>query len=89
MALGAKRGQILGLVIAHGLKLTLTGMALGILCGLALARFMRNLLFGTSATDPLTLAIVSGVLMLVAVAACWIPARRATRVDPMIALRYE
>ncbi|MGB7466659.1 MAG: ABC transporter permease [Candidatus Acidiferrum sp.] len=89
MALGAKRGQILGLVIAHGLKLTLTGLVLGTLCGLALARFMRNLLFGTSATDPLTLAIVSGVLMLVAVAACWIPARRATRVDPMIALRYE
>jgi len=89
MALGAKRGQILALVIAHGLKLTLTGLVLGTLCGLALARFMRNLLFGTSATDPLTLAIVSGVLMLVAVAACWIPARRATRVDPMIALRYE
>ena len=89
MALGAKRGQILGLVIAHGLKLTFTGLVLGSLCGLALARFMRNLLFGTSATDPLTLAIVSGVLMLVAVAACWIPARRATRVDPMIALRYE
>ena len=89
MALGAKRGQILALVIAHGLKLTLTGLALGTLCGLALARFMRNLLFGTSATDPVTWAIVSGVLMLVAVAACWIPARRATRVDPMIALRYE
>jgi putative ABC transport system permease protein len=89
MALGAERGQILRLVIAHGLKLALTGMVLGILCGLALARFMRNLLFGTSATDPLTLAMVGGVLMLVAVAACWIPARRATRVDPMIALRYE
>jgi ABC-type antimicrobial peptide transport system permease subunit len=89
MAMGAERGQILRLVIAHGLKLTLTGMVLGILCGLALARFMRNLLFGTSATDPLTFAMVGGVLMLVAVAACWIPARRATRVDPMIALRYE
>src|SRR5260370_34840081 len=89
MGLGAERGKIRRLVIAHGLKLALTGMVLGILCGLALARFMRNLLFGTSATDPLTLAMVGGVLMLVAVAACWIPARRATRVDPMIALRYE
>lgn len=89
MALGAERGQILRLVIVHGLKLTLTGMVLGILCGLAFARLMRNLLFGTSATDPLTFAMVGVVLMLVAVAACWIPARRATRVDPMIALRYE
>lgn len=89
MALGAERGQILRLVIAHGLKLTLTGMVLGILGGLALARFMRNLLFGASATDPLTFAMVGGVLMFVAVAACCIPARRATRVDPMIALRYE
>jgi hypothetical protein len=89
MALGAERGQILSLVIAHGLKLTLTGMVLGILCGLALGRFMHNLLFGTNAADPLTFAVVGGVLLVVAVAACWIPAQRATRVDPMIALRYE
>jgi putative ABC transport system permease protein len=62
---------------------------LGILCGLALGRFMHNLLLGTNAADPLTFAVVGGVLLVVAVAACWIPAQRATRVDPMIALRYE
>jgi putative ABC transport system permease protein len=89
MALGADRGRVLRLVIAQGLRLALIGVGLGVASGLALARFMRSLLFGISATDPLTFAGVAVLLTLVAATACLIPARRATRVDPMIALRYE
>jgi ABC-type antimicrobial peptide transport system permease subunit len=76
-------------VIGRGFRLTLTGVLIGIGSGLALTRFMRSLLFGVSATDPLTFASVSILLTLVALAACWIPARRATRIDPIAALRYE
>jgi predicted permease len=89
MALGADRKQILGLVIVPGLKLTLAGVAIGVGAALALTRFMRGLLFGISASDPVTFASVAILLTLVALAACCIPARRAMRVDPLVALRYE
>ncbi len=89
MALGADPGRILRLVVGHGLKLTLIGVGLGVASGLALTRFMSSLLFGISANDPLTFAGVAVSLTVVAVVACLIPARRAMRVDPMIALRYE
>jgi putative ABC transport system permease protein len=89
MALGADRGRILRGVIGHGLKLTLCGVFIGVAGGLALTRFMSSLLFGISASDPLTYAGVAILVSSVAIAACYIPARRAARVDPMIALRYE
>ncbi len=89
MALGAAPNSILKLVISHGLKLTLAGIAIGLGTALALMRFIRSLLFGISPADPLTFATVAISLTLVAIAACCIPARRAMRVDPMIALRHE
>jgi putative ABC transport system permease protein len=89
VALGADLGQILRSVIAHGLKLTLAGVLIGVAGGLVLTRFLRSLLFGISAADPLTFASVALLLTVVAVLACYIPARRAIKVDPVIALRYE
>ena len=89
MALGAQRSSVLWLVAGQGMTLTLIGMAVGIAASLALTRLMESLLFGVSATDPLTFAGISLLLGLVALAACLIPARRATKVDPLIALRYE
>jgi putative ABC transport system permease protein len=89
MALGAKRIDVLKLVLRRGLALTLPGIALGLLSALALTRLMKSLLFGVSATDPLTFALIALMLTAVALLACLIPARRATKVDPLLALRYE
>ena len=89
IALGAQRRDVLRLVLGQGARLTLLGVALGILVALAFSRLLASMLFDVSPTDPLTYAGVAGLLAVVALLACFIPARRATRVDPMVALRYE
>jgi putative ABC transport system permease protein len=89
VALGARRNDVLKMVIGEGLWLTLVGIAIGVAGSLALARFLSGMLYGVTATDPLTVAAVSFLLLLVALLACYLPARRATRVDPMAALRCE
>jgi predicted permease len=89
IALGAKRRDVLGMVLAEAARMALLGVALGLVAALGLTHLMANLLFGVSPHDPLTLAGVATLLMLVALAACYVPARRATKVDPMVALRYE
>jgi putative ABC transport system permease protein len=89
MALGADSREILRLVIAHGLKLTLTGVFIGVAGSLVLTRFMRSFIFGISATDPPTFVSIAVLLTLISVAACSIPARRAMAVDPIVALRCE
>jgi putative ABC transport system permease protein len=89
MALGANRRDVFRLVLGEGTRLTLLGIGLGIVAGLLITRLMATLLFGVSATDPLTFAAVALLLASVALAACYLPARRATKVDPIVALRYE
>jgi len=89
IALGAQRLNVLALVLGEGVKLVLLGAAIGIAAALGLSRLMAGMLYGVSATDPLTFVAVPIVLLGVAMLACYIPARRAMRVDPMTALRYE
>jgi len=89
MALGASMGDVLKLIVRNGIALTLIGVAIGLALAFALTRLMTSLLFGVTPTDALTFAMVSGGLVLVALVACFIPARRATKVDPLVALRYE
>jgi len=89
IALGAQARDVIGLILRQGLSLALLGTALGLAGAYGLTRLMKTLLFGVNATDPLTYAGVAALLVLVALLACYLPARRAAKVDPMIALRYE
>jgi putative ABC transport system permease protein len=89
MALGAQQRDLLRLIVGQGIFLVLIGAAIGIAAALGVTRFIGAMLYGVQANDPLTFAGVAILLTLVALAACYIPARRAMRVDPMVALRYE
>jgi putative ABC transport system permease protein len=89
MALGAKRSDVLRLVLGQGSRMALCGIFVGVSLSLGLTRLLSHLLFGVTAYDPLTYTGVAFVLIAVAVAASYVPARRATRIDPVVALRYE
>jgi len=89
MALGAQKGEVLGLILRGGLQLALVGVAIGLVGAFALTRYLSSLLFGIQPTDPVTFGTVALALTAVALLACWLPARRAARVDPMEALRGE
>jgi putative ABC transport system permease protein len=89
MALGAEQRDVLRLVVGQGMVPALVGLGIGIAGAIGLTRFMSTLLFRVSVTDPMTFSVIGLLLLLVAVAACYLPARRAARVDPMLALRCE
>jgi putative ABC transport system permease protein len=89
LALGAQRRDVIGMVVGQGMTMTVAGTAIGVVAALLLTRLMSSLLFGISAADPLTFLLIPVLLIAVAVVACYVPARRATRVDPLQALRSE
>jgi ABC-type antimicrobial peptide transport system permease subunit len=89
LALGAQSADVVGMVLKQGAKLAFVGVCIGVVAALALARLMASLLFGVTAHDPLTFSAVAGLLIAIALLACYLPARRAMKVDPMVALRYE
>jgi ABC-type antimicrobial peptide transport system permease subunit len=89
MALGATRGTVLGMVLGQGARLTVVGLGVGIAASLLLTRFLQTQLFNVEPTDPGTIAAVVAFIALVAATACYLPASRATRVDPMVVLRDE
>lgn len=89
MALGARSGDVMNMIVSQGLKLILIGVAIGVAAASIMTNLMSSLLFGVRATDPMTFIVISLLLIVVALLACWIPAHRATKVDPMIALRCE
>jgi putative ABC transport system permease protein len=89
IALGARPRDVLWLVVGQGLRLTFIGMLIGLAAAYGLTRLIANLLFGVSATDPVTFVAITSMLALVALMACWIPVWRATKVNPLIAIKYE
>jgi ABC-type antimicrobial peptide transport system permease subunit len=89
MALGAQQGEVLGMVLRHGLALVAAGLATGLLASFGLTRFLANQIWGVSPTDPWTFGAVAALMVVTGLAACWLPARRAASVDPLVALRYE
>ena len=89
MALGAQTPDVLKLVLRHGMSMALIGVGVGLLGAFGLTRFLSSLLVGVSSTDLLTFSVVTATLLVAAMLACYLPARRATKVNPLVALRYE